>query len=213
VAAEQDHSNRPVANYNDHECVIERIWVSCQKLACLRRSAAYTFVIEAPKIMKRKAHIPDDPTEENIRPCLDALNYTGEITLKMMEAEAHALLRRRMPHMMRELGRLLRKRYAGCIARIDYPPSTGRKGFVRTTLNRLFDGFFVPVCQIRLRLSWRVDPVFDGVRKHDGERALRQLQRKLRREGVDYQQMVREAGADRWMNPALAAQQARFPED
>ncbi|HOC56315.1 MAG TPA: hypothetical protein PKI20_11905 [Verrucomicrobiota bacterium] len=162
---------------------------------------------------KPKPHIPDDPTEDNIRPCLDALKYKGGITLKMMEDEAHALLRQRLPHIMRQLGRLLRKRYTGCIARIDYPPSTGRKGFIRITLNRLFDGLFVPVCQIRIRVSWRADLVFGGVRDYDGERALRQLRRKLRRQGVDYQQMVREAGADRWMNPPLAAQQARFPED
>ena len=35
----------------------------------------------ADRIMKRKLNIPDDPTQDNIRPCLDALNYTGEITV------------------------------------------------------------------------------------------------------------------------------------
>ena len=75
---------------------------------------------------KPKLHIPDHATEDNIRPCLDALKYKGEITLNMMEDEAHALLRQRLPHMMRDLSRLLRKKYTGRIQQIDYPPSTGK---------------------------------------------------------------------------------------
>ncbi len=157
---------------------------------------------------KPKLHIPDDPTQHNIGPCLDALNYEGEITLKMLEAEAHALLKQQLARVMRDLGRLLRKRYAGCIARIEYPPSTGRNGFIRIRLNRLFDGFGVPVCQVCLGVSWRVDPMFGKRHREVDDRALQALvlvDPKAREIAADLVRRVRENN----LRNMIAEQRAR----
>jgi len=130
--------------------------------------------------MKRKlrVHIPDDPTEDNVCPVIDGLKYPGEITLEMMEAEVYGFPKHRSPFMLRALGRHLRSRFNGCVARIQYLPSQGRNGIIFITLNKSFADSRVPSIRIRLKMSWQVSPVFSSrFWLADRRAALRQMQK------------------------------------